>query len=485
MLVGTDANGKKYTYRGTDEFGAPNIIEYLPGGVKTQISYLDEDRYAPLTEAELASYDPKTGTYKKESGNSLIDSLSGKVIATNQKFLGSYDPNNFVIDAYDTGNFFKGKDKAFGIRLSPEGVPIPYISTERTGLSADPLALAAILGITGLGLFGGAGAAGAGASSAGAGAAGAAGAEAVGSALFNAAVDSQLANAAIQAAGGDALAGYLAAGATPTAVNIGSTLFSAGAPISPVFNPAVDSQIANEAIAAAGGDPLAGYLDPSLAPSVVNVNGALYGANAAEVAAASAATGIPVGGPVTPTTAGAGSVTKALTETLKKGATGLLSNPSSLASLLSLLGTANLGSGGGGGGGVGQLPTQGIPQNTPEYYNQVQGFLNQYLPGEMPNQSQYLQSWYGSGGSVPVQQTGGMAPIPNINQLLAALQQPQPMYTSLSKQSDPVDIALAYAQFVSDKGGDTKANQDEAIKYLKSLGVSDETINEAYDIFKG
>lgn len=333
----------------------------------------------------------------------------------------------------------------------------------------------------------------------GAGAAGAAGAEAAGSAVFNAAVDSQLANAAIQAAGGDALAGYLAAGATPAAVNIGGTLFSAGAPISPVFNAAMDSQIANEAIAAAGGDPLAGYLAAGATPAVVNIGGALYGLTPELVAAASAATGLPAGGPVTPPTTTApgapsggtpppvtpppGGLPPGITSTL----TGLLSNPNTLASLLSLLGggaAIGSGGGGGGGGGVGTLPTQGIPQNTPEYFNQVQGFLNQYLPGQMPNQAGYLQSWYGSGGNAAMPTTG-TAPTTGTPQtgISAPGAVTQSLWKSLSNESPATDIISAYAQFTNANGGDTPANRLAAIEFLRSKGISDAVIGAAYDSY--
>lgn len=235
----------------------------------------------------------------------------------------------------------------------------------------------------------------------GAGAAGAAGTTAgsvTPGAWLSAAADSQLANLAL---GADALAGYTAAGAIPTAVNIGGTLYSAGAPISSIFNPAVDSQIANEAIAAAGGNPLTGYFDPSLTPATVQIGDLTYGAGAPVVTATGAPAptgGIPTGGGGGTTTT-PGGLPPGVTTTL----TNLLNNPGNLAGLLGLLG--------GGGGvpmGIGSIPTQGMPTNSPEYFNQVQGFLNQYLPGQMPTQSQYLSSWYNNTPGSYMPGGGGM-----------------------------------------------------------------------------
>jgi len=61
----------------------------------------------------------------------------------------------------------------------------------------------------------------------------------------------------------------------------------------------------------------------------------------------------------------------------------------------------------------------------------------------------------------------------------------QPSYTSLSGSSSPAAIAAAYKDFVGGSGGDTQANQAAAIQYLSNLGVDQNTINQAYGLFKG
>ena len=61
----------------------------------------------------------------------------------------------------------------------------------------------------------------------------------------------------------------------------------------------------------------------------------------------------------------------------------------------------------------------------------------------------------------------------------------QPSYTSLTSASSPAAIAAAYRDFVAGSGGDTQANQAAAIQYLNNLGVSNDTIGQAYGLFKG
>lgn len=84
------------------------------------------------------------------------------------------------------------------------------------------------------------------------------GAEAAAPGVFNAALDSQLANASINAAGGNALAGYSSTMGLPTASPLASGALEAVTP--GVFNAAADSQLANLAINEAGGNALTGYL---------------------------------------------------------------------------------------------------------------------------------------------------------------------------------------------------------------------------------
>lgn len=87
-----------------------------------------------------------------------------------------------------------------------------------------------------------------------------------------------------------------------------------------------------------------------------------------------------------------------------KTASGLLSsalkNPQLLGALVNLAGAATAGKiaggmgGGGDGGGPGALPAQGIPTNSPEYYQAIQNYYNAYLPDSNPNVGSYLADWY-------------------------------------------------------------------------------------------
>jgi len=61
----------------------------------------------------------------------------------------------------------------------------------------------------------------------------------------------------------------------------------------------------------------------------------------------------------------------------------------------------------------------------------------------------------------------------------------EPSYTALGANSSPASIASAYADFVASAGGDTAANQQIAIDYLTSLGISQDKIGQAYGLFKG
>lgn len=61
----------------------------------------------------------------------------------------------------------------------------------------------------------------------------------------------------------------------------------------------------------------------------------------------------------------------------------------------------------------------------------------------------------------------------------------QPSYTSLSGSSSPAAIAAAYRDYVASAGGDTQTNQEAAQNYLANLGVSPDTVNQAYGLFKG
>jgi len=91
----------------------------------------------------------------------------------------------------------------------------------------------------------------------------------------------------------------------------------------------------------------------------------------------------------------------------------------------------------------------------------------------------------------PAQTGGGMLTGGNTAQTAAPVQQQQaataaqPSYTSLSGSSSPEAIAAAYRDYVASAGGDTAANQQAAQSYLANLGVSPDTVNQAYGLFKG
>lgn len=84
-----------------------------------------------MPEAELKTYDPKTGTYQQAAGNKLVDASSGKVVATGEG-------NNFILNGYSSGNFFKGKDHTLGLMMTDSGVPVPYQTTEKSGFLYSP-----------------------------------------------------------------------------------------------------------------------------------------------------------------------------------------------------------------------------------------------------------------------------------------------------------------------------------------------------------
>ncbi len=157
--IQTDEGGKYYSIY--NEFIGGNDKKYLPAGAQTQLAFPqlvggggesggEYTQYTPLTADELKTYDPKTGKFEMLTGKNLIDGSTGKVISS-----ATGESNNFVIDHYDTGNFFKGKDKTFGIMFNDAGVPIPYTSTEKTGLVTTPI-LPILLGMVGGPLLSGA-----------------------------------------------------------------------------------------------------------------------------------------------------------------------------------------------------------------------------------------------------------------------------------------------------------------------------------------
>lgn len=59
------------------------------------------------------------------------------------------------------------------------------------------------------------------------------------------------------------------------------------------------------------------------------------------------------------------------------------------------------------------------------------------------------------------------------------------IYSSLTGQSTPDQIAAAYNQYVNSAGGDTQKAQENAANYLSKLGLSTDTIRSAYDQYLG
>jgi hypothetical protein len=59
----------------------------------------------------------------------------------------------------------------------------------------------------------------------------------------------------------------------------------------------------------------------------------------------------------------------------------------------------------------------------------------------------------------------------------------QPLYLGLDKGSTPAQVAAAYSQFAGGAGGDTAANQREAVAFLQSRGIGDDVITNAYQQF--
>jgi hypothetical protein len=135
QVVRTDEDGRKYVVGAQpDGSFAPSV--YLPKDAKTTpgVAGGDEDNYSfrPLNEQELKTYNPKTKEFDEVAGNKLIDKSTGKVIGTSNN-------NKFVLNRYETGNFFKSNDKSFGIMMTDKGVPVPYQTTQKGGLVTSPI----------------------------------------------------------------------------------------------------------------------------------------------------------------------------------------------------------------------------------------------------------------------------------------------------------------------------------------------------------
>jgi hypothetical protein len=145
--VQKDEDGRKYVLTpissGDSEYSYPTYLsadaQTTPGRVLAGGSGEDGHTYfAPLTEEELKTYDPKTNSFEEAAGNKLIDKSTGKTISTS-------NDNKFTLDSYNTGNFFAGRSKQMGIMMTDQGVPVPYQTSQREGFKyspAFPIALA-------------------------------------------------------------------------------------------------------------------------------------------------------------------------------------------------------------------------------------------------------------------------------------------------------------------------------------------------------
>lgn len=170
------------------------------------------------------------------------------------------------------------------------------------------------------------------------------------------------------------------------------------------------------------------------------------------------------------------------------GATGalgsFLSNPKNLANLAKLgINLASLGGAanmfGAGNAEVGSIPTQGMPVNTPEYYQAVQGFLNQYLPDQMPNQAGYLADWYGGTGTFggtgvaggvrpPVPLRPSVPPRPPVKMIPGLDAGQSARYAQLSPEDQKKYLALAGAY---NAPGDAASDAALVLEYMRSSGL--------------
>ena len=115
------------------------------------------------------------------------------------------------------------------------------------------------------------------------------------------------------------------------------------------------------------------------------------------------------------------------------------------------------------------LTAQSSPADIAAAYGQFIGGANADTAANRSTAIDYL-----TGLGVP-QDTIGQA----YNTYLTS--QPTQLYSDLSAQSSPADIARAYNQYVAGAGGNTAANQQTAIDYLRGLGVNDAAIGQAYN----
>jgi hypothetical protein len=104
----------------------------------------------------------------------------------------------------------------------------------------------------------------------------------------------------------------------------------------------------------------------------------------------------------------------------------------------------------------------------------------------------YGQFTAGAGGDTQLTQNAALdflgkrgISAPVISQGYEQFLNPKPLYEGLTQNSTPQQISAAYGQFVNGAGGDTAANQNQAASYLKTLGISEPQITDAYQTFLG
>lgn len=152
--------------------------------------------------------------------------------------------------------------------------------------------------------------------------------------------------------------------------------------------------------------------------------------------------------------------------------------------LASLGGAANMF--GAGNAEVGSIPTQGMPVNTPEYYQAVQGFLNQYLPDQMPNQAGYLADWYGGTGTFggtgvaggvrpPVPLRPSVPPRPPVKMIPGLDAGQSARYAQLSPEDQKKYLALAGAY---NAPGDAASDAALVREVMRSSGLDINAVAE-------
>lgn len=176
---------------------------------------------------------------------------------------------------------------------------------------------------------------------------------------------------------------------------------------------------------------------------------------------------------------------------LLSGASNYLKDPKNLANLAKLgINLASLGGAanmfGAGNAEVGSIPTQGMPVNTPEYYQAVQGFLNQYLPGQMPNQAGYLADWYGGTGTFggtgvvggvrpPVPLRPSVPPRPPVKMIPGLDAGQSARYAQLSPEDQKKYLALAGAY---NAPGDAASDAALVREVMRSSGLDINAVAE-------